>query len=292
MNNPIIKSIDDLLHAKPTEIETESKDADVEEIEAQGESHDYDASEETETQHDETEESEEEEASEDSPKFDEYGNEIDEEPATELYQAQPAQQERYYTEQELNERINQAVRKRLKESRSQDDDYSNDEGVANFQEQLKNMVASTITDLQRQQALQYQQEVELKRQAEFEAKFMNGTKRFKDYKAVIQNKPINDYMFNATRHMNDPSGFIYTACKRAPEEIERIAKLNDPYTQIAEIAKLEEKLKAKKQTTKAPKPVKTTKGDATTKEKAARPRDILAAADSERWQRIQSMRRR
>ena len=65
----------------------------------------------------------------------------------------------------------------------------------------------------------------------------------------------------ATRAMADPAAFLYAAAKRNPEELERISKLRDPYAQMTEMGKLEERMRRNKPTTNAPRPLSRTTED-------------------------------
>lgn len=210
---------------------------------------------------------------------DEYGNKV----SKEQEHAKPT--ERYYTQAEVQQMMQERLERQARNMQKQALD--NDSDAPDFQQQLKAMIENAVTEVHQKNVARQQQEIEARRQYEFEEKFRRGATRFKDFNSVVADKPISDYMLQATSGMNDPSGFIYAACKRAPEEIERISKIENPYAQVVEIAKLESKLKSGKATTKAPRPIKSTRGDSITKSSPDRPVDILAASDSERWQRMQ-----
>ncbi len=116
--------------------------------------------------------------------------------------------------------------------------------------------------------------------------------RFTDFREVVGSQPIDDAMTLALRGMGDPSAFIYAASKRHPQEIERIAKLPDPYARMVEMGKLEERMRRNKPSTKAPRPLGRTKEDATTKvtpkQKDTTGDDLLAKADAKRLSTVKT----
>jgi hypothetical protein len=79
---------------------------------------------------------------------------------------------------------------------------------------------------------------------------------------VVGTQPITDAMTLATRAMKDPAAFLYAASKRHGAELQRISQL-EPYAQMVEIGKLEERMKKGSSTTKAPRPLDRTSEDAT-----------------------------
>lgn len=225
-------------------------------------------------------------SSEDAPEgsetgdIDDYGNE------------RPAP--KTYTEDEVNERINRAVRERLerfernKPSPSEMPQQKPGQSEADWQRELMLLVDQTIDareSRKQQQEIQYREQ---QIQAEFEHKLGTGMQRFSDFREVVGQHEITDPMTLATRAMKDPAAFLYAAAKRAPEELARIAKIADPYAQMTEMGKLEERLKKSKAATSAPKPLSRIKEDATTpkpKKKAGDSvEDLIAAADAKRMQ--------
>ncbi|MGH7249855.1 MAG: hypothetical protein ACREGC_02675 [Minisyncoccia bacterium] len=193
---------------------------------------------------------------------DDYGNDI---PKPKLF-----------SEDEVNERINLAVRERLArlernqpvtqqqaqqtQQAAQGFEYNAD-SQESWQQQLETFVESTVSRMGQRQQQQATQQREQQAQAEFETKFQQGMSKFADYVDTVQSQPITDHMVLAARSMKDPAAFFYAAAKRAPQELQRIANIRDPYAQIAEIGKLEERMKQSKPTTKAPKPVSKTQAD-------------------------------
>lgn len=202
------------------------------------------------------------EAADDADDTDEYGNELN-------------KAERTYTEAEVNERINQAIRERLArlernnpqlQQQAQTEAKQNFEYDANsnqsWQQQLEQFVEQTLTKVQQKQLQQTQQLQEQQAQAAFQQKFQNGMQRFNDFKEVVTKQPITDSMLMATRGMSDPAAFVYTAAKRAPDELQRIAQISDPYAQMFEVGRLEERLRKQKAPTSAPRPLRKTQDDA------------------------------
>lgn len=236
----------------------------------------------------------EESESEAQAELDDYGNE----------KPQP----KTYTEDEVNERINKAVRDRLaRMERNQqpsadqaiqaekagfeyDPDSSKD-----WQQQLEQFVEQTVTKMtsKKQQAEQNAREEQA--HAEFEVKFHQGMSKFSDFRDVVSAQPITDAMTVATRAMKNPAAFLYAASKRHGAELQRIANIPDNYTQMVEMGRLEERMKKAKATTHAPKPVSKSRDNAAmpASEKNKQPtiEDLIAAADAKRLS-IRNNRRR
>lgn len=238
-----------------------------------------------------------EDTAEEAQETDEYGNETPSEPA------------KTYTEQEVNERINKAVRERLarvernqqpqqqptaaQQHQAEQAGFEYDENSSqDWQQQLKSFIRQTTEEMQQETIRQQYQAKELAAQQEFESKIQNGMSRYKDFVDVVGSQPITDQMTLATRGMNDPAAFLYAAAKRAPDDIKRISEISDPYKQIAEMGKLEAKLKKKPMPSKAPKPVGKITQDSAVTEPTKRPMsldDMLMA--EERARRKQFNRR-
>jgi hypothetical protein len=226
--------------------------------------------------------------------LDEYGNDT---PAPKTY-----------TEAEVNERINKAVRERLARGnheqvpqqqvtqQAQANFEYNPESNDSWQTQLEQFVESTVDRMsQKRQQAQLQQQ-EKQAQVAFEEKMYQGMGRFSDFTDVVSGKPISDAMVMATRGMEDPAAFIYAASKRAPQELERIAKISDPYSQMMEMGKLEERMRKTKPGTNAPKPIGRTPEDTTNnaKPKSKEPtiEDLIARSDAKRRAQLNAKRGR
>ena len=226
--------------------------------------------------------------------LDEYGNEkVESESKT-------------YTEQEVNDRINEAVRKRLarlKESQQQtqqptqqqqqqaaDAGFQYDaESGQDWQVQLKEFIIKTQAEVQQQQIQQQYQQQEQEAIAEFEGKLIGGMSKFKDFKEVVGAQPITNPMTMATRAMKDPAAFLYAAAKRHGAELQRISQLRDPYSQMVEIGRLEERMKKQATQTNAPKPISRTKENATVKlasEREPTIEDLIRQSDQRRLARF------
>lgn len=160
----------------------------------------------------------------------------------------------------------------------------NDE--SSWQEQLTDFVKQTVKGMHSDEEQKTREIQEQHAQREFQQKFTKGMDRFTDFREVVGAMPMRDAMTLSLRAMADPSAFIYAASKRHPQEIERISKLADPYAQIAEMGKLEERMRRNKPTTKAPRPLGRTREDATSKitpkQKDTSGDDLLAKADAKR----------
>lgn len=213
-----------------------------------------------------------------------------------------------YNEDEVNERINSAVRDRLARMERNNTpaptqqqavqaatgfEYNSD-SAESWQTQLESFVEQTVSKMSAKQAYQSSQAREQAAKAEFESKFTQGMGKFSDYKEVVGSIPISDDMVRASRTMKDPAAFFYAAAKRAPQELESIYKESDPYVQIARIAKLEEKMKQGKPSTAAPRPVSRTTGDVAAPKHASKKEptiEEMIAQDTARRLALQKKRR-
>jgi hypothetical protein len=168
----------------------------------------------------------------------------------------------------------------------------NPDAAGDWQQQLASFVKQTVNSMGREQdeARNRQQEHEV--QQEFESKLITGMANFSDFQDVIRALPceITNPMTLATRAMSDPAAFLYAAAKRNPQELERISKLRDPYAQMTEMGKLEERMRRNKPTTKAPRPLGRTNEDAqspVSKKKAESTiEDLIAKSDARKLQRM------
>jgi hypothetical protein len=157
-----------------------------------------------------------------------------------------------------------------------------------WQQQLTDFVKQTVSSMNVEEQQKVRNQQEDKAQREFQKKFTQGIDRFDDFREVVGAQPIDDAMTLSLRAMKDPSAFIYAASKRHPQELERISKLPDPYARIAEMGRLEERMRRNKPpaTTKTPRPLGRTREDATTKvtpkQKDTSGDDLLATADAKR----------
>lgn len=206
--------------------------------------------------------------------------------------------ERKYTEEEVRERINKAVRERLArfEKNEQATQAVQQHAAQNFefdensnqswQQQLEQFVEHTVQNMSQKQLQRQQQEREKQAMQQFEEKFQSGMGRFKDFVEVVGNQPITDAMTIATRGLDDPAAFLYAASKRAPDELKRISQITDPYKQVLEMGKLEERLRKQKATTQAPKPLRKTTGDINAKieneKKEPTLEELIAESDKKR----------
>lgn len=228
---------------------------------------------------------------------DEYGNDLDE----------SKEDKPLYTRAEVHEQINQAVRERLARIQSpqqqnhevnqhvQDNFKYDDESNQTWQQQLQTFVEQTVQQMGQKQMQQQQQQYEQSIQEQHNAKFREGIKRYKDFNKVVNPKDFTDDMFMATRGLEDPAGFVYAASKRAPEEIKRISQIKDPYTQVVEMTRLENKMRQQASTTRAPKPVSRHKSDSDiphTDDKAPSLDDLIAENDRRRVNVFNQTRRR
>jgi hypothetical protein len=97
----------------------------------------------------------------------------------------------------------------------------------------------------------------------------------------------------ATRAMSDPAAFLYAAAKRHPTELQRISNISDPYVQMVEVGRLEERMRKNKPVSKAPRPLTQTREDATVEHKEAKEpsiEELMAQADNRRMAKMKARR--
>lgn len=192
---------------------------------------------------------------------DEYGNKI-------------STEKRLYTQEE----VNQIMRDRAARGRQQEqattapektqgetktDTNTDSNGEKSWQDELNEHIDQRIltrTEKEQQRAWEAEQQRE---QEAYQERFTASTRKYADFESTVQGKPITASMMIATKSMDDPAAFLYAACKQHPQELERIAKITDPYAQIAEVARLEERMKRPKKVTAAPAPTTKITGDQT-----------------------------
>lgn len=203
---------------------------------------------------------------EDQHETDEYGNKI------------TKKQQKLYTEEEVNQRIRERLSRGKYAQEQQPTQQQVQQAAQDFkadpaseeswEAQLESFVVNTVQKLgnkhqqEQQQAQQEQwQAQERQVQEQFQDKFTSGMAKYDDFGDVVGSKPITNGMMMATRSMNDPAAFIYTAAKQQPAELERISKINDPYQQAAEMGRLEERMRKARTVSRAPKPSTRVKSD-------------------------------
>ncbi len=214
-----------------------------------------------------------------------------------------------YTEEEVNERINKAIRERLARGNNQNQQPTqqqvaqqaegfeyNPDSSEPWEAQLEKFVEKTVSKIGQKQAQQQQQAKDHAQQAEFEDKFSRGMNRFGDFREVVGSQPVTDPMTYALRGLADPAAFIYAASKRHPQELSRISQIQDPAAQIMEMGRLEERMRKSPTGTKAPKPVSKSRDDGsipvTTKKKEPTIEDLIANADAKRKVQLNQRRGR
>jgi hypothetical protein len=172
----------------------------------------------------------------------------------------------------------------------------NPDSEQGWQQQLESFVEQTFTKINQRQASQAQQQREMEAHNEFQERFANGMDRFTDFKEVVGAQPITDPMTLALRGVNDPAAFVYAASKRHPAELQRISQLGDPYAQMVEMGKLEERMRKTKSATNAPKPLGRTREDAgmpvAKKQDGDSIEDLIARADAKKRAQLTARRGR
>lgn len=223
--------------------------------------------------------------------YDEYGTE--KEPENEAIRERLARQARKHQTEidQLRSQLAQQGASPQVQQAARDFEYDPD-ARGDWQQQLASFVKETVNSMSREQEESKSRQQEAQIQAEFEGKFRNGMERFDDFRDVIGSLPfeISNPMTLATRSMENPAAFLYAAAKRNPQELERISKLRDPYAQMTEMGKLEERMRKNKPTTKAPRPLSRTHEDASTPvaKKKTEPsiEDLIAKSDAKRLERV------
>ena len=176
---------------------------------------------------------------------------------------------RMYTEEELQQRIRERLSRDKHAGMPQQQvqqaakDFTPDpNSEESWESQLEAFVDKTIEKRERKVSERQWQEQENARQAEFESKFTSGMSKYQDFNDVVSKAPITNGIMLAARALDNPAAFVYGAAKLHPQELSRIAQIQDPYAQAAEVGRLHEKMvKARRTTSQAPKPIEAPRGD-------------------------------
>lgn len=305
-------SIDDLLmggkspqHPQTPEHDYQEGPEEVEELEPdddEGESPEYDDEPEDDHMEDSDEPGDEEEEQEPEHKreYDEYGNEKERMPKG-MKDRLDRKDRQHQQEVERRDREIEQLRGQLANSGASREvqqaakDFEYDpEAKGDWQQQLASFVKQTVNSMTREQEEAQIRQRDHEAQQEFEGKFRQGMGKFSDFANVIGDLgfQITNPMTLATRGMADPAAFLYAAAKRNPQELERISKLRDPYAQMTEIGKLEERMRKNKPTTKAPRPLDRTRENAAVPaaKKKSEPsiEDLIAKSDAKKLNRVKS----
>lgn len=193
--------------------------------------------------------------------IDEYGN--------------PVEKPKMYSEEE----VQRMIRDRLSRGRHAEQpshqqvqqmaqDFKADpNSEESWENQLKTFVKQTLKEVSNEEReIQWRQQ-EKQKQAQFEERFTSGMSKYSDFNQVVADKPITDKIMMATRALENPAAFIYGASKLHPQELDRIARIEDPYILAAEVGRLHERMvKARNAQSKAGKPLEAPKGDVPVKQ--------------------------
>lgn len=137
----------------------------------------------------------------------------------------------------------------------------NEDSEKTWSQQLEEFVEQTLYKVNakhQQKAMEAQNKA---KQAEFESKFYSEMDKYPDFVEVLSDKPVTNEMMIGIRGLDNPAAFLYAAAKRQPAELERIAKIADPYQQIAEMGRLHERMVKNKNSSNAPRPVTRDRSD-------------------------------
>lgn len=175
---------------------------------------------------------------------------------------------------------------------AQDFNY-NPENEGDWQQQLTQMIENTVSNMSVKQQREADSARERQAHDEFQAKFHDGMGKFDDFVEVVSAQPVSDAMTLALRGVKDPAAFIYAAAKRNPQELQRIAQIRDPYSQIVEMGRLEERMRKTPTGTMAPKPVGKTSSDSISQQKAKPDtsiEDMIQSAEKRKLAKIKQFR--
>lgn len=219
---------------------------------------------------------------------------------------------RMYTEEEKNEAVNKAIRERVKQfNRNHPENAQSNEQTqqmaqdfskqydanseASWEQQLESFIENTYKKINLRESQKIQQEREQAAALEFRDRFEQGMNRYSDFMDVVSNQPVTDYMAQAMRGIKDPAAFIYAASKNHAQELQRISNLQDPYAQIVEMGRLEERMRKKAASTQAPRPVSRTTEDSTYKQKPKEQdgdsiESLIAKAEARKIAKIKQLR--
>jgi len=293
-------SIDDLLmgaktpqHPETPENQYQESPEEIQELEPDTPDYGEEESQDEPESDNEPEEAEESDDAESKParEYDDYGNEKEPE-NKEIRERLKKQARKYEAEIEsLRSQLAQQGASQQVQQAARDFEYDPD-AKGDWQQQLASFVKQTVNSMTREQEEAQVRQQDARTQYEFESKFREGMGRFNDFVDVIDSLPfqISNPMTLATRAMADPAAFLYAAAKRNPQELERISKIRDPYAQMTEMGKLEERMRRNKPTTKAPRPLSRTNEDASipNPKKKGEPtiEELIAKADQKKLARV------
>ncbi len=285
-------SIDDLLLGGKTSTQPAAPESQYEDTPEEIEELEVDSPEEPEARELSAKDNESEEESKPlARETDDYGNE--KEPENEVIRDRLARQARKHEAEldSLRAQLAQQGASREIQAAASEFEY-NPEASGDWQQQLASFVKQTVNSMTREQEEGRHRQQEAQVQAEFESKFRNGMGKFNDFVDVMDALPfqITNPMTLATRAMSDPAAFLYAAAKRNPQELERISKIRDPYAQMTEIGKLEERMRKNKASTSAPRPLGRTNEDAQSaplkKKSEATIEDLIAKSEAKKLSRL------
>lgn len=289
-----ISSIDDLLNGIKSGTKPETPENQVEYDDSPDEpvveTADDDDSHETEYSYDDEESQGADEKTKTS-EADEYGNEYgnEKEPENKHIRERLAKQAKKHQAEidSLRAQLSQQGASQQVQQAASDFKYDPDES-GDWQQQLASFVKQTVNSMSREKEEHAARNEEARVQYEFETKFKAGMDKFDDFIDVMTELEfeITTPMTIATRGMDNPAAFLYAAARRNPQDLGRISKIRDPYVQMTEIGKLEERMRKSKPATKAPRPLGHITADSTAAIKKKEPDfngdDLLARADSKR----------
>lgn len=191
--------------------------------------------------------------------IDEYGNKVEKE---KLYTRQDVER---MMRDRLSRGHNATPQQQAQVQQAADNFKADPNSSEDWETQLASFVRNEIDKVSREGQTKAYQEKERAKQSEFESKFTTSMERYKDFRETVGSLPITDSMMMATRDMKDPAAFLYAAAKMHPEDVKRIAGMDDAFQQAAEIGRLEERMKKARNLTRSAKPLEIHKSDVSAK---------------------------
>lgn len=211
--------------------------------------------------------------------FSEYGEEVGEAAVEADDYGNEVQQKRMYTEEEVQRMIrdrltrgkhaempqeqipHQPTQQQAQQARAEGFEHDPNSSET-WETQLEAFIDHKLERREHQAREKEWQATEMRKQADFQAKFTTGVGKYKDFAQVLQDKPVTNDIMQAVRGLKDPAGFLYAVAKQQPKELERIANIGDRLEQAAEIGRLEERMrKIRVAATAAPTPAQKIKSD-------------------------------
>lgn len=191
--------------------------------------------------------------------LDEYGNEL---PKPKMYSEEEVQRmiRDRLKRGAFRQEAEQPTPQQTQQAQEVGFEYDENSGQT-WTQQLERFVENTVQNMGQKQQKQAAEVRERQIQQEFEHKFLDGMGKYPDFVETLTDKPITNDMMKGIRGLQNPAAFLYAVAKKQPGELERIARIPDPYQQSAEMGRLHERMTKAKKSSSAPAPVTQDRGD-------------------------------